>query len=238
MLTAARGLSVEYETENAINHFSVAVVDHPNENILNFIPPCIEFIDKALSNSDAVLVHCASGISRSVSVVVAWMLHKNQVKTVKECLEIIASKRPYVNPNIGFRVQLQALEECDGNIEKANEKFKETLLAASNGASTANFTLVLVNQRHKASDIHFRVDDIEVRVKDSEFKKQSESDNGKDAKKIKNELTEIIKEIDELMSKSATSTMTLINDKGTIMMLKSAKSKATRLIEQDLNQYS
>jgi protein-tyrosine phosphatase len=72
----------------------------------------------------ACLVHCAFGISRSASVVAAWLLSRKKVKTLEEAMEILRSVRPKVSPNMGFVAMLRALEQCDGNVVEAIERMK------------------------------------------------------------------------------------------------------------------
>lgn len=72
----------------------------------------------------ACLVHCAFGISRSASLVAAWLLSRRKVHTLEEAMEILRSVRPKVSPNMGFVAMLRAIEQCDGNVMAAIERMK------------------------------------------------------------------------------------------------------------------
>lgn len=48
--------------------------DCPDTDIRTILPPCIDFIHAAHAAGGTVLVHCLEGISRSVCVVVAYMV--------------------------------------------------------------------------------------------------------------------------------------------------------------------
>ena len=59
--------------------FTYKVIEIPDENHINikqYFPECNAFIDNALSNGGRVLVHCAAGVSRSASVVIAYVMYK------------------------------------------------------------------------------------------------------------------------------------------------------------------
>jgi hypothetical protein len=57
-----------------------------------------------------VLVHCWAGHSRSVSIVLFYLMKKTRrFKSVAEALAFIQSKRPYIDPNPGFLLQLETL---------------------------------------------------------------------------------------------------------------------------------
>ena len=51
------------------------------------------------------MVHCQAGVSRSVSIVIAYLIRKNRT-TYENALETVRQKRPVANPNKGFVKQL------------------------------------------------------------------------------------------------------------------------------------
>lgn len=55
-------------------------------------------------------MHCLAGVSRSASVLIAYMIRKYRWDYDK-CLEMLKSKRKCCMPNYGFRQQLLELEE-------------------------------------------------------------------------------------------------------------------------------
>ncbi|GAX09993.1 hypothetical protein FisN_11Lh014 [Fistulifera solaris] len=93
------------------------------DDILNIIDSVILTFSKK-DYPRACLVHCAFGISRSASVVAAWLLSRRKVNTLEEAMEILRSVRPKVSPNMGFVAMLRALEQCDGNVVAAIERMK------------------------------------------------------------------------------------------------------------------
>ncbi|VDM57797.1 unnamed protein product [Angiostrongylus costaricensis] len=69
-----------------------------------------EFIHSARLKQTAVLVHCLAGVSRSATVVAAYLITVCDL-SFSNALKFISKKRPVVNPNFGFRMQLCAFAE-------------------------------------------------------------------------------------------------------------------------------
>jgi protein-tyrosine phosphatase len=76
------------------------------------------------NNNKACLVHCAQGISRSAAVCAAWLLSRKKL-SLQEALAAIRKARPEIRPNLGFLASLRALEQCDGDVEKAMQRMRE-----------------------------------------------------------------------------------------------------------------
>jgi atypical dual specificity phosphatase len=54
-----------------------------------------------------VLLHCAAGISRSVSLMAAYLMHRTRWQlSAYEALTYIRTRRRIASPNIGFCLQL------------------------------------------------------------------------------------------------------------------------------------
>ncbi|TVY68963.1 Dual specificity protein phosphatase MPK-4 [Lachnellula suecica] len=76
------------------------------DNIEPHIELIIRFIDSALQHPEnRVLVHCALGINRSPSAVIAYLCHKNQIDSAA-ALRYLKSKKPNVNPSVLFLTQI------------------------------------------------------------------------------------------------------------------------------------
>ena len=63
-----------------------------------------------VDGGDAVLVHCMQGVSRSSTVVVAYLM-RHRGMTFDTALALAQKKRPRVRPNAGFLSQLQRYEK-------------------------------------------------------------------------------------------------------------------------------
>ena len=94
------------------NHFKYTVVpikDAPTEDIVAASAHAVEVIAESLRNGQNVLVHCHCGISRSVCVVIIYLM-KHRGMTYQSALDFVQSKRSMADPNEGFRVQMARLE--------------------------------------------------------------------------------------------------------------------------------
>ncbi|XP_010532705.1 PREDICTED: dual specificity protein phosphatase 1 isoform X1 [Tarenaya hassleriana] len=88
----------------------VPVVDKEDTNLAQYFDDCAGFIDEAKKQGGGVLVHCFVGRSRSVTVVVAYLMKKHGM-TLSQALQHVKSKRPVASPNAGFIKQLEELEK-------------------------------------------------------------------------------------------------------------------------------
>lgn len=70
--------------------------------------PC--FADDARLHSEPVYVHCKAGKSRSVTVVLAYLIHAH-AWTLKTAYAYVGERRKGISPNIGFVAELMAFEE-------------------------------------------------------------------------------------------------------------------------------
>jgi protein-tyrosine phosphatase len=98
--------------EPSIEYLRIHIFDLPSERIQTHFKDTFDFIDKAISNNgeNNVLVHCNAGVSRSSTIVIAYLMQKKIFKTYKEAFEHLKRVRPIVCPNFGFINQLNKLE--------------------------------------------------------------------------------------------------------------------------------
>lgn len=87
----------------------VEVLDSEDTNLVQHFEECFSFIDEAKREGCGVLVHCFAGRSRSVTVIVAYLMRTHHM-SLSEALELVRSKRPQAAPNKGFLLQLQNYE--------------------------------------------------------------------------------------------------------------------------------
>jgi predicted protein tyrosine phosphatase len=94
----------KYDPAATVKH--VAVPDNQSGFIL--FDEIIRWIDGALDAGADVLVHCASGVSRSSSVVLAYLMHKGM--TLYDAFAVLKRKRPWISPGWNFVQQLISME--------------------------------------------------------------------------------------------------------------------------------
>ena len=81
--------------------------DAIDENILSWLQEAFEFIDSSEKN---IYIHCVMGISRSPSIVIAYLMYKNKI-SYEEAYDFVKNKRNVINPNSGFQEQLKKFEK-------------------------------------------------------------------------------------------------------------------------------
>ena len=91
-------------------YLHLELFDTEKEDIKKHFEEANKFIDEAIKNNENVLVHCHAGISRSSTILMAYIM-KSQKMSLDKTLELLKSKRDKVNPNAGFIQQLKEYEK-------------------------------------------------------------------------------------------------------------------------------
>jgi dual specificity phosphatase 12 len=92
----------------------LAVADDESEQISAHFQHIRVIIRKALSEGKRVLVHCSAGVSRSPTLVAAYLMLERGY-TSQAALAYIQGKNHYINPNPAFRQQLAAASTALGS---------------------------------------------------------------------------------------------------------------------------
>ncbi|GAQ83072.1 Dual specificity phosphatase [Klebsormidium nitens] len=100
----------------------LSVKDDEDQNLLDHLPECIDFIEEGRAKG-GVLVHCVAGISRSGSVVTAYLMYKEGL-SAKDALASLRQASPSACPNDGFLEQLSIFESMGNRIDERNTAYK------------------------------------------------------------------------------------------------------------------
>lgn len=87
----------------------LVIDDDKDERISQYFFDVHGIINNAVQLNKNVIVHCAAGMSRSPSLVIAYLMIENRWR-YEEALKFVKKRREIVEPNIGFAKQLKALE--------------------------------------------------------------------------------------------------------------------------------
>jgi dual specificity phosphatase 12 len=101
----------------------IQITDMPREDLLTSFEDSNQFIKCALDVGGNVLVHCYYGVSRSATIIIAFIMKKYNLSFTKT-FEIVKQKRRFVSPNAGFIAQLKLYEDMDFTIDCNNIQFK------------------------------------------------------------------------------------------------------------------
>ncbi|KAJ3662999.1 hypothetical protein Zmor_007311 [Zophobas morio] len=91
------------------HYLCVMASDSPDQNLTQYFSLCNDFIHAARLREGNVLIHCLAGMSRSVTVAVAYIMSVTNLNW-KEALKVVRAGRAVANPNLGFQKQLQDFE--------------------------------------------------------------------------------------------------------------------------------
>lgn len=103
--------------------------DTPDQNLSQYFSVCNDFIHAARLREGNVLIHCLAGMSRSVTVAVAYIMTATNLNW-KDALKVVRAGRAVANPNVGFQTQLQDFEMyrlCEER-KRLRERFPSTAL--------------------------------------------------------------------------------------------------------------
>ena len=84
----------------------VDIEDTDNAKLYKYFKECIEFIESA----DKIFIHCMCGVSRSPSIVIAYLLWKTHC-AYYDAYYFVKNRRRFIYPNEGFVEQLKLFEK-------------------------------------------------------------------------------------------------------------------------------
>lgn len=135
--------TVEYSVPESIKRHAFAAADHAAFPINQIFPECFTIFDELRKRyvkhragagqstsspfaAPAALVHCEKGISRSPSVVIAYLVKSNGWSVV-EAYKFVQDRRPIIEPNAGFMEILRQFEQS-AEIQSERHKLRMALL--------------------------------------------------------------------------------------------------------------
>ncbi|KAF0769355.1 dual specificity protein phosphatase Mpk3, partial [Aphis craccivora] len=148
ILNVTSDLPNTFEEQGHIKYMQIPISDHIGQNLASFFPQAIEFIgeffirnnimsrvaDKSRAQKKGVLVHCLAGISRSVTVMLAYLMAHRQL-TLNEAYNMVLKRKANIDPNFHFMQQLHSFEKqlLDARTQPKQQS------ANSTGSSTSSY---------------------------------------------------------------------------------------------------
>jgi protein-tyrosine phosphatase len=87
----------------------IPVVDVETEDLHRYLADAVRRLSASKEQGHKVLIHCQRGVSRSPTVVVAFLMY-DQGLSLQQALQQAKERRSIVKPNKGFLRQLEELE--------------------------------------------------------------------------------------------------------------------------------
>lgn len=113
--------------------------DTLSENLLAHLQTALEFIDSARACGGRVLVHCFAGVSRSVSVSIAYAMWAFDL-TLDAAMDLIKSHRECASPNLNFIGQLMMFEKTLGRVAGSSSALSPSTAPATLTTTTTTTT--------------------------------------------------------------------------------------------------
>ncbi|TRY54167.1 hypothetical protein DNTS_034842 [Danionella cerebrum] len=99
-----------YHLDTGLVHYKrLPATDNSKQNLRQYFEEVFEFIEEAHQSGRGVLVHCQAGVSRSATIVIAYLM-KHTLMTMTDAYKYVRSRRPIVSPNLNFMGQLLEFE--------------------------------------------------------------------------------------------------------------------------------
>ena len=105
ILTVMSAFGNHYSEYNFI-HKTIEVDDAYDTNLIRHFKECLLFMD----GYDKVFVHCAAGMSRSATIVIAYLMWKKKL-SLNDAFNFVKKKRPVISPNLNFTRQLEIFQD-------------------------------------------------------------------------------------------------------------------------------
>lgn len=125
------------EITSSYTHLQVPITDDSSTNLLHSFPPCFKFINTCLfkdpcqfngrkqSHQGAILIHCHEGLSRSVAVLIGYLMKCYDLSLTQATHAIARKQQISINPT--FEAQLEVYEKCKADLAANEDPYKEYL---------------------------------------------------------------------------------------------------------------
>lgn len=121
ILNVTSSVPNQFENMGNFKYEQIAVEDSHDVNMLKHLPEAFKFIEEARNFNEKVLVHCHAGMSRSVTVILAYLM-KYYHHTLDSAYEFVKNRKPNISPNFSFMGQLLEYE-CSLRASPADSGF-------------------------------------------------------------------------------------------------------------------
>lgn len=90
------------------------LTDSPSEDITSILYDVFDYFEEVREQGGRVFVHCFQGVSRSISLVIAYVMWRKG-QSFEDAFRLVKAARGIANPNVGFACQLL---ECQKRVNE------------------------------------------------------------------------------------------------------------------------
>ncbi len=111
-ITHILNITKEYKNvfENRLAYLHLSLEDEPSTDLQAKFGRTNQFLHDGILSGGRVFVHCTQGVSRSASVILAYLMLTRKW-TLKDAFDFVRVRRPIISPNKGFIKQLSSYEK-------------------------------------------------------------------------------------------------------------------------------
>ncbi|CEG48077.1 dual specificity protein catalytic domain-containing [Plasmopara halstedii] len=125
-----------FEKDKTFIYQRCSIFDNKAQDLSSVLDSSITFIEQA-KYYGRILVHCNKGVSRSTSMILAYLI-KYQTMTFDQALTFVIERHPIANPNANFRQQLHEFE-CQVHRQASSKKRSRALCNANEKKDSVKF---------------------------------------------------------------------------------------------------
>lgn len=122
ILNSAGYACPEYFPED-FSYMTLWLKDSPSEDITSVLYIVFDFIESVRKEGGKVFVHCCKGVSRSTSLVIAYLTWLQRC-TFQDAFNFVKNARAVTNPNLGFACQLLQFQKQLQNAPNLSNKLR------------------------------------------------------------------------------------------------------------------
>jgi len=101
-------LRFQFDYPSEFTSLHIKIADEMGVNIVEYFDEAFQFLYD--NHEKRILVHCEAGISRSATIVIAYLMKHHQM-SLKQAYEFVKSRKNNIDPNINFFKQLIQFEK-------------------------------------------------------------------------------------------------------------------------------
>ena len=105
VLNVTSSVPNQFQDMDGFVYKQIAVEDSHEVDMIEHLPEAFCFIEEAKNRGEKVLVHCHSGTSRSVTVIIAYLM-KYYHYTLDNAFDFVKQRKQNISPNFSFMGQL------------------------------------------------------------------------------------------------------------------------------------